>query len=249
MLQLTMEIVHMTNLKCFINTALETKFDLSKENIKTIEEKAFAGDAFIEVVQLPDTINEIQTGSFENCTKLKSIVIGSIHESQKNPDETVIFTKISISNYQSTSIEESEKEEEAQDKAESEKVEEAQDKAESEKVEEAQDKAESEKVDNSSSSEDEFLCIEYQSFKDCNELRTIVILKESKCKCKLIIEKEAFSGCTNLRTLYISSNFKDISISDTAFEDCSKLTIISKQDSNSEIARYAREHKIRFINA
>jgi len=85
----------MTNLKCFINTALETKFDLSKENIKTIEEKAFAGDAFIEVVQLPDTINEIQTGSFENCTKLKSIVIGLIPESQKNEEETVIFTKVS----------------------------------------------------------------------------------------------------------------------------------------------------------
>ena len=52
----------MTNLKCFINTALETKFDLSKENIKTIKEKAFAGDELIEVVQLPDTINEIQIG-------------------------------------------------------------------------------------------------------------------------------------------------------------------------------------------
>lgn len=224
MLQLTMEIVHMTNLKCFINTALETKIDLSNQNLKTIEEKAFAGDAFIEVVQLPDTINEIQTGSFENCTKLKSIIIGLIPESQKNPDETVIFTKISISNYQSISEESKKKEEEAQIKA------------------------ESEKEDNSSSSDkDKFLRIEYQAFRDCNELRTIVI--SAKNKSKLIIEKEAFSGCTNLRTLYISSNFKDISISDNAFEDCSKLTIISKQDSNSEIARYAREHKIRFIDA
>lgn len=210
MLHLTKEIGYMTNLKCFINTALETKFDLSKENIKTIEEKAFAGDAFIEVVQLPDTINEIQTGSFENCTKLKSIIIGLIPESQKNKEETLIFTT-KLSDYSLLSKDKS--------------------------------------TPGSDSNNNKFLRIEYQSFKDCNELRTIVISKESKCKCKLIIEKEAFSGCISLRTLYISSNFKDISISDNAFEDCSKLTIISKQKSNSEIARYAREHKIRFIDA
>jgi len=206
----------MTNLKYFINTALETKYDLSNQNLKTIEEKAFAGDELIEVVQLPDTINEIQTGSFENCTKLKSIIIGLIPESQKNEEETVIFTK--VSDYSLF--------------------------PEDQPIEVSKPTQEE---DPFSYQDTNLLLVEYQSFKDCKELRTIVILTESKGK--LIIEKEAFSGCTNLRTLYISSNFKDISISDTAFEDCSKLTIISKQDSNSEIARYAREHKIRFINA
>ena len=97
MLQLTMEIVHMTNLKCFINTALETKIDLSNQNLKTIEEKAFAGDAFIEVVQLPDTINEIQTGSFENCTKLKSInwiLPESNYRKQKREKKNVKFCRV-----------------------------------------------------------------------------------------------------------------------------------------------------------
>ena len=80
--------------------------------------------------------------------------------------------------------------------------------------------------------------IHTESFSKCTKLHTVII---SQFK-KIIIEAFAFSGCCNLRNFEIQAD--DIEISDSAFEGCPNLTLISNCDF---VERFSREHSIKFL--
>ncbi|MCF0121781.1 MAG: leucine-rich repeat protein [Lachnospiraceae bacterium] len=80
--------------------------------------------------------------------------------------------------------------------------------------------------------------IHTESFSKCTKLHTVIIPKTKR----IIIESFAFSGCCNLRSFEIQAD--DIEISDSAFEGCPNLTLISNCDF---VERFSREHGIRFL--
>ncbi len=80
------------------------------------------------------------------------------------------------------------------------------------------------------------LHIQYQAFKNCGKLHTVVF---PKCD-GLIIEKEAFASCRSLRTVvFFESN--NTEISSDAFAECDKKKLVFVVENNPEAVRFARE--------
>lgn len=108
------------------------------------------------------------------------------------------------------------------------------------------------------------ISIQYQAFKDCTKLHTVVF----PClldKGKIVIEKEAFLGCKELRTIIILDEPKNqkktssrdtqitkpiisYDIADDAFKGCDTDKLVFVVTKNSDAERYAREHGFHFVH-
>lgn len=75
------------------------------------------------------------------------------------------------------------------------------------------------------------LLIEHNAFKDCYELRDIVLLGYDK----ITIESGAFSGCNKLRSLVIDNAELDIRSDSLSDADDSKLCVFSKYGKNNAL--------------
>ncbi|MCI6913233.1 MAG: leucine-rich repeat domain-containing protein [Treponema succinifaciens] len=86
------------------------------------------------------------------------------------------------------------------------------------------------------------LTIQFNAFKDCEKLDSVIFGTDNSLK-KLTIEKGAFEGCTSLRAVYLNSS--ECKISDGAFSGAENIILAVKNGSNVE--RYARENGIRYV--
>lgn len=86
------------------------------------------------------------------------------------------------------------------------------------------------------------LTIQFNAFKNCEKLDSVILGSCNSFK-KTTIEKGAFEGCESLRAVYLNSfNCK---ISDGAFSGAENLTFAVRNGSDAE--RYARENGIRYV--
>lgn len=88
------------------------------------------------------------------------------------------------------------------------------------------------------------IIIQYQAFKDCVELHTVIFPKIENNK-KLVIEKEAFTGCTALRTVVIPCEQNaEVKISADAFYGLNNVVFITE---NPYVEQFAREHELHYV--
>lgn len=88
------------------------------------------------------------------------------------------------------------------------------------------------------------LAVQYQAFKDCAKLHTVIFPKIESNK-KLLIEKEAFSGCTALRTVVIPCEQNaEVQISDDAFYGLNNVVFVTE---NPCVEQFAREHELHYV--
>lgn len=86
------------------------------------------------------------------------------------------------------------------------------------------------------------LTIQFNAFKDCEKLDSVIFGTGNSLK-KVTIEKGAFEGCTSLRAVYLNSS--GCKISDGAFSGAENITLAVKNNSDAEC--YARENGIRYV--
>ena len=86
--------------------------------------------------------------------------------------------------------------------------------------------------------------IQWQAFKDCENLNSAVFPLFKN----ISIENEAFKNCSSLRTVVLlcRKNVGNIYIAPDAFDENENLTFVCIKGSSVE--RYAREHNFRIIN-
>lgn len=88
------------------------------------------------------------------------------------------------------------------------------------------------------------IIIQYQAFKDCAKLHTVIFPKIETNK-RLVIEKEAFSGCTALRTVVIPCDQNaEVQISDDAFYGLNNVVFVTE---NPCVEQFAREHELHYV--
>lgn len=90
--------------------------------------------------------------------------------------------------------------------------------------------------------EDSELTIQFNAFKDCEKLDSVIFGTDNSLK-KVTIEKGAFEGCTSLRAVYL--NCSECKISDGAFSGAENIILAVKN--GSDVERYARENGIRYV--
>lgn len=90
------------------------------------------------------------------------------------------------------------------------------------------------------------LSVQYQAFKECAKLHTVVF-PEIKKGATIRIEKESFLNCYELRSVILIGN-GTFEISEDAFSGCDTKKLVFVCTKDSIVEQFARENGYRWVN-